>query len=73
MDSINFNYPQGVEIANDINRYNNVHFPSRTFLRQGKLNKNTLGSQKSMKNNAKMRKHHRIQQPGFDVQRFGHK
>ena len=27
----------------------------------------------SMKHNANMRRHHRIQQPGFDVQRFGHK
>ena len=26
-----------------------------------------------IKNNVSMRRNHRIQQPGFDVQRFGHK
>ena len=52
----------------------NLHFPSRTSNRQEKLNsRNSRSTHKTMKHNAKMRKNHRIQQPGFDVQRFGGK
>jgi hypothetical protein len=35
--------------------------------------RNSRSTHKTMKHNAKMRKNHRIQQPGFDVQRFGGK
>lgn len=35
--------------------------------------KNHKNTQTNQKNNVTMRRHHRIQQPGFDVQRFGHK
>ena len=31
------------------------------------------GKRVKVKNNVNMRKRHRIQQPGFDVQRWGHK
>ena len=62
------------DIFDGVNRYNNVHFPSRTSNRQEKLNyRNSRSTHKTMKNNAKMRKDRRIQQPGHDVQRFGGK
>ena len=39
---------------------------SRTLMRQG-------NTKERIKNNVSMRRNHRIKQPGFDVQRFGHK
>ena len=69
---INANDSNSQDVFDGVNRYNNVHFPSRTSNRQEKLNsRNSRSTHKSMKHNAKMRKHHRIQQPGHDVQRFG--
>ena len=55
--------------------FNDVHFQAND---QSKGNrKNTRRSMRTkgfrMKNNVGMRKHHRIQQPGHDVQRFGGK
>ena len=52
---------------NDIQFRGNV---SSGVKRRNIVNKNKM---MIMKNNINMRKHHRIQQPGFDVQRWGHK
>ena len=52
---------------NDIQSRENV---SSGVKRRNIVNKN---KRMIMKNNINMRKHHRIQQPGFDVQRWGHK
>ena len=69
MDTIHYVAPQNAR--DHINRYNNVHFPLSKVLKQKawKKSSNASFNQKLMNNNAKMRKHHKIKQPGFDVQR----
>jgi hypothetical protein len=68
MDSIIYIAPQNS--MDHINRYNNVHFPLSKVMREKAWKKsNASFNQKLMNNNAKMRKHHQIKQPGFDVQR----
>jgi len=55
--------------------FNDVHFQASEMVTGNRKNirrsKRTKGGR--MKNNVGMRKHHRIQQPGHDVQRFGGK
>ena len=68
MNSLHYVPPQNSR--DHINRYNNVHFPLSKVLRQKAWKKSNISfNQKFMNNNAKMRKHHKIKQPGFDVQR----
>lgn len=55
--------------------FNDVHFQANDQSKGNRKNirrsKGTKGER--MKNNVGMRKHHRIQQPGHDVQRLGGK
>ena len=53
--------------------FNDIQF--RWNVSSGVRRRNIVNKNKRMimKNNINMRKHHRIQQPGFDVQRWGHK
>jgi len=57
-----------------IKQTNEGQFLNNKFIRFSKRNEAFSGSVKmNQKHNANMRRHHIIQQPGFDVQRFGHK
>ncbi len=65
-------YTDPQDLLDGVNRYNNVHLWH--YDPQEKFNsRNSRSTHKTMKHNAKMRKNHRIQQPGHDVQRFGGK
>jgi hypothetical protein len=57
------------------NYYLLLDFPMRDNNRRGRDTQHggTRKRMKRMKNNVNMRKHHRIQQPGHDVQRVGGK
>ena len=50
-----------------------LDFPMRDNHRRGREILWKTAQQVKVKNNVNMRKRHRIQQPGFDVQRWGHK
>ena len=55
--------------------FNDVHFRASEMAMGNRKNiRRFMGTKGGrMKNNVVMRKHHRIQQPGHDVQRFGGK
>ena len=58
-----------------INQTNDGLFLTNKAVRDSssRVFKNKNNTKKNQKHNVMMRKHHRIKQPGFDVQRFGGK
>ena len=58
-------------LLNNIQMDYTIHHKKQTFKNVEKHFHNNIVSYKNI--NQKMRKFHNIKQPGFDVQRFGHK